>query len=91
MYQIADIQSGEKVLCPSAYLSAKGAENRRNNKFEDLCRWWGTTVSCILARVEYMGHTVNFKAFKTCCRDKHRKQAPKEDWRIFENTHEAIY
>ncbi|WP_418778123.1 hypothetical protein [Hominenteromicrobium sp.] len=38
-----------------------------------------------------MGHTVNFKTFKTCYRDKHRKQAPKEDWKIFENTHEAIY
>ena len=90
VYQIADILSEEKVLCPSAYLAAKGAGNRRNNKFEDPYRWWGTTVSYILARVEYMGHTVNFKTFKTCYRDKHRKQAPKEDWKIFENTHEAI-
>ena len=90
VYQIADILSEEKVLCPSAYLAAKGAGNRRNSKFEDPYRWWGTTVSYILARVEYMGHTVNFKTFKTCYRDKHRKQAPKEDWKIFENTHEAI-
>ena len=90
VYQIADILSEEKVLCPSAYLAAKGVGNRRNNKFEDPYRWWGTTVSYILARVEYMGHTVNFKTFKTCYRDKHRKQAPKEDWKIFENTHEAI-
>ena len=82
VYQIADILSEEKVLCPSAYLAAKGAGNRRNNKFEDPYRWWGTTVSYILARVEYMGHTVNFKTFKTCYRDKHRKQAPKEDWKI---------
>ena len=90
VYQIADILSEEKVLCPSAYLAAKGVGNRRNSKFEDPYRWWGTTVSYILARVEYMGHTVNFKTFKTCYRDKHRKQAPKEDWKIFENTHEAI-
>ena len=61
VYQIADILSVEKVLCPSAYLAAKGVGNRRNNKFEDPYRWWGTTVSYILARVEYMGHTVNFK------------------------------
>ena len=61
VYQIADILSEEKVLCPSAYLAAKGVGNRRNNKFEDSYRWWGTTVSYILARVEYMGHTVNFK------------------------------
>ena len=90
VYQIADILSEEKVLCPSAYLAAKGVGNRRNSKFEDPYRWWGTTVSYILARVEYVGHTVNFKTFKTCYRDKHRKQAPKEDWKIFENTHEAI-
>ena len=90
VYQIADILSEEKVLCPSAYLAAKGVGNRRNNKFEDPYRWWGTTVSYILARMEYMGHTVNFKTFKTCYRDKHRKQAPKEDWKIFENTHEPI-
>ena len=77
MYQIADILSEEKVLCPSAYLAAKGVGNRRNSKFEDPYRWWGTTVSYILARVEYMGHTVNFKTFKICYRDKHRKQAPK--------------
>ena len=54
VYQIADILSEEKVLCPSAYLAAKGVGNRRNSKFEDPYRRWGTTVSCILARVEYM-------------------------------------
>ena len=70
VYQIADILSEEKVLCPSAYLAAKGVGNRRNSKFEDPYRRWGTTVSCILARVEYMGHTVNFKTFKSCYRDK---------------------
>ena len=82
VYQIADILSEEKVLCPSAHLAAKDVGNRRNSKFEDPYRWWGTTVSYILARMEYMGHTVNFKTFKTCYRDKHRKQAPKEDWKI---------
>jgi site-specific DNA recombinase len=50
VYQIADILSEEKVLCPSAYLAAKGVGNRRNSKFEDPYRWWGTTVSYILAR-----------------------------------------
>ena len=32
VYQIADILSEEKVLCPSAYLAAKGVGNRRNSK-----------------------------------------------------------
>ena len=47
--------------------------NRRNNKFEDPYRWWGTTVSYILARVEYMGHTVNFK---TCYQDDPAQDRP---------------
>ena len=89
VYQIADILSVEKVLCPSAYLAAKGVGNRRNNKFEDPYRWWGTTVSYILARVEYMGHTVNFRSSKKSYRDKRVKNDP-SDWLIFENTHEAI-
>ena len=89
VYQIADILSEEKVLCPSAYLAAKGVGNRRNSKFEDPYRWWGTTVSYILARVEYMGHTVNFRSSKKSYRDKRVKNDP-SDWLIFENTHEAI-
>lgn len=62
------------TVWPSAYLAAKGVGNRRNNKFEDPYRWWGTTVSYILARVEYMGHTVNFK---TCYRDSTASRLPK--------------
>ena len=89
VYQIADILSEEKVLYPSAYLAAKGVGNRRNSKFEDPYRWWGTTVSYILARVEYMGHTVNFRSSKKSYRDKRVKNDP-SDWLIFENTHEAI-
>lgn len=52
--------------------------------------WRGTTVSNILSRQEYMGHTVNFRTYKESYKSKRNKKAPKEDWIIFENTQEAI-
>lgn len=89
-YEIATILEKERILCPSAYLAGQGAGNYRNKDFADPCRWWGTTVSDILSRTEYMGHTVNFKTEKTSFRDKLRHKTPKDSWIIFENTQEAI-
>lgn len=89
-YQIAGILEQEEIQCPSYYLAQRGMGNRKSNSFPDPYRWWGTTVSYILSRMEYMGHTVNFKTFKNHYRDKSRKKADQKDWKIFENTHEAI-
>ena len=44
----------------------------------------------ILSKPEYMGHTVNFRSHKQSYKDKNAVMNPKEDWLIFENTHEAI-
>ena len=41
-------------------------------------------------RDRYMGHTVNFRSHKQSYKDKNAGMNPKEDWLIFENTHEAI-
>ena len=37
-----------------------------------------------------MGHTVNFRSFKQSYKDKNSVKRPPEEWRVFENTHEAI-
>ena len=42
----------------------------------------GNTVSTMLERPEYMGHTVNFRSSKKSYRDKRVKNAP-EDWLVF--------
>ena len=89
-YEIAAMFEKERILCPSAYLAGQGAGNYRNRDFADPYRWWGTTVFYILNRMEYMGHTVNFKTEKTSFRDKRRYLTPKDNWVIFENTQEAI-
>jgi hypothetical protein len=44
----------------------------------------------MLGRREYMGHTVNFKTFKTNFKDKYRQHTPGDQQVVFENTHEAI-
>ena len=52
--------------------------------------WSGNTVAHIIEKPEYMGHTVNFRTYKDSYKDKKAKEAPKEGWMIFENTHPAI-
>ena len=44
----------------------------------------------ILSKPEYMGHTVNFRSHKQSYKDKNAVMNPREDWLIFEDTHEAI-
>ena len=53
------------------------------------CKWVYQTVSNILERVEYLGHTVNFKTRKHY-KDKKSHYVSEDEWTIFENTHEAI-
>ena len=52
--------------------------------------WSGYIVGNILAKPEYMGHTVNFRSHKQSYKDKSPVMNPKEEWLVFENTHEAI-
>lgn len=88
--EIASILRDGKVERPSYYLAKQGLGNHKTDA--DMTRpydWSSTTVSDILAKPEYMGHTVNFRTSKKSYKDKTVHNAP-EDWMIFENTHEAI-
>ncbi|NLX75746.1 MAG: recombinase family protein, partial [Synergistaceae bacterium] len=53
-------------------------------------RWAARTVSNILQRLEYCGHTVNFRTTTRSFKDKKKIERPKDEWKVFENTHEAI-
>ena len=96
-YEISKMLTAEKVECPGYYLARQRAAQKKQGKktgtsMLDKNRpydWYGNTVSTLLERPEYMGHTVNFRSSKKSYRDKRVKNAP-EDWLIFENTHEAI-
>ena len=52
--------------------------------------WTRETLSAILGREEYLGHTVNLRTRTKSYKDKRKVDNPKKDWLIFKNTHKAI-
>lgn len=52
--------------------------------------WNASTVSDILAKQEYCGDTVNFRTSTKSFKNKKKIDKPKEEWKVFENTHPAI-
>jgi hypothetical protein len=89
-YAIASTLAEEKVECPSYYLAQRGCGNCQNRTHDDPYRWWGATVSDIIERLEYCGHTVNFKTTQKSFKNKRRYANTPENMAVFENTHEAI-
>lgn len=89
-YEIARVLSNEKVQCPAYYNATHNTCMKRSNT--DMSKpyaWNGVTVSNILQRPEYMGHTVNFRSLKNGLKAK-RQTKPQEEWLVFKDTHEAI-
>lgn len=57
----------------------------------------GEHMSCVapyvvdvLERMDYLGHTVNFKTHRKSYKQKKKIENDKSEWKIFENTHEPI-
>ena len=86
--QIARILMEQGIPTPTAYALSQGRDNGHKNA--NLNRWGMETISGILEKPEYAGHTVNFRTHVKSYKNKKRVDNPKEDWLIFENTHEAI-
>ena len=90
-YDIARILFDDKIDTPAVYF---GKQNKgvwkSKEEFPNPYNWSGYIVGQILSKPEYMGHTVNFRSHKQSYKDKNAVMNPKEDWLIFENTHEAI-
>ncbi len=88
-YQIAQKLSEEKIPIPGYYQAQRGLGLHQNRKFKDPYHWGSSTVCHILAKQEYLGHTVNFKTRKHF-KDKKSHYVSQDQWLIFENTHEPI-
>ncbi|MEO3160384.1 recombinase family protein [Ruminococcus bicirculans (ex Wegman et al. 2014)] len=86
--QIARILTEQGIPTPTAYALSQGRDNGHKNA--KLHRWGNETIAHILEKAEYCGHTVNFRTHVKSYKNKKRVDNPKEDWLIFENTHEAI-
>ena len=52
--------------------------------------WVADTVSGILDKQEYCGDTVNFRTYRKSFKMKKKLDKPKDEWKIFLNTHPAI-
>lgn len=89
--QIASELSRRRIPIPTAHLIAIGA--RKGNVTytdNDEYLWEDSTVTRILQRQEYLGHTVNFKTHSKSYKNKKRIDNDPSEWAVFENTHEAI-
>ena len=87
--QIANILEAQKVLRPSYHLNNIGM-NHRTDLGKNPYGWGGTVVADILERVDYLGHTVNFKYQSKSYKCHRAVKRPKEEQMIFYNTHEPI-
>jgi len=86
--QIANILFSEGIKTPTEHWQAQG---RKTSVLPAVPhKWAARTVADILERLEYCGHTVNFRSTTRSFTDKTMIRRPKEEWKIFENTHEAI-
>jgi len=88
---IASKLRDSQVETPSYYETTHGICNRTAHT--DLSRpydWYPGTVTSILSKPEYMGHTVNFRSTRESYKSKKVIHYPEEDWVIIENTHAAI-
>ncbi len=90
-YDIARILYDEKIDTPAVYFAKQGRGVwKSKTEFPYPYNWSGYMVGSILSKPEYMGDTVNFRSYTPSYKDKKVIFNPKEDWLIFENTHEPI-
>lgn len=87
-HQICNILRQEKVPTPKEYKAIHGLCNYHIPEVK-YC-WQDRSIYDILFRQEYIGDTVNFKGTTKSFKDKSKIYFPKEQWKIFKNTHEPI-
>lgn len=88
--QIAKELTKRHIMNPTAHAKANGSNPPDNRTDTDDCTWGKGTVSHLLTRQEYLGHTVNFKTYRKSYKQKKQLKRDPSEWQIFENTHEAI-
>lgn len=86
---IANILTERNILCPTAYAHEKGYPVVTKIPLNP-CQWNSACIVSMLERMEYLGHTANFKTYRKSYKQKKKLNNDKSEWKIFENTHEAI-
>ena len=88
--QIAKEISKRHIMNPTAHAKANNITIPDNRQYAGDYIWGDSTVSHMLSRHEYLGHTVNFKTYRKSYKQKKQLKNDPSEWQIFENTHEAI-
>ncbi len=88
--QIASELTRRHIEIPTAHMVKLGLRENIVYTDNDSYLWGDSTVTRILQRQEYLGHTVNFKTHTKSYKNKKRVDNDPSEWLIFENTHEAI-
>ena len=88
--RITEILTEERVPIPAAHMETAAGTESRNHKYQDPFRWNTGTVSEIIRRQEYLGHTVLGKTVKDSLKSKRHVVKNPDDLLVFPNTHEAI-
>ena len=87
--QIAKKLEKRSILTPSEHIRSMGFKHPARRPRTPYS-WNARSVADILSRIEYLGHTANFKTSVKSYKTKETIEHDREDWLIFENTHEAI-
>ena len=90
-YVIAGQLCDEEIERPSYYLAQRGLGRYKSTcDYEHIYSWNYSTIVQILRKPEYAGHTANFKGETKDFKSHKYTFRPKDEWIIFENTHEPI-
>ena len=87
--QIAKQFIKEGIMNPTEYHQSLGMKTQ-NFPTEVKHYWSSMTINKILDRQEYIGDTINFRYTTRSFKDKTRINIPKEQWKVFKNTHDPI-
>lgn len=86
--QIANQLFSEGIPTPTEYWQSQGRKTSALPVVPH--KWAARTIADILERQEYIGDTVNFRSTTRSFKNKTKIERPREEWKVFENTHEAI-
>lgn len=89
--QICHWLERNKVLNPTFYWLSKGMKvGNKPKPGANPYKWTNETVSRMLEKIDYLGHTVNFKTRKQSYKSKKKLWNDPSEWVIFENTQPPI-
>ena len=88
--QIARMLTEQNVLIPVAEYYRRTGVMKHKSAIDTPTMWTTETVKRILENQEYTGDTVLGRTGRRSFKDKRKIDLPESQWKIFENTHDAI-